>query len=304
LHTSATSKPSTPDPAHRTLVAVNLSTVRSLLFAPAAEERKLRKALEAGADAVIADLEDGTAPAEKEAARAIVEAVFAGEHAGCARIVRLNAADTQWFMGDVGLVAGLAVDFLMLPKATPQAVAALDSALSSIRPGSTRPSVLAIVETAVGLRAAYETASTDHVTALVLGTHDLGAELRTTARPDGLEILYARSKVVTDSAAAGLRSPFDTVYLDIRDAGGLEREAELARSVGFGGKLCIHPAQVETVNRIFTTSEAELEWARRVLEAYHEALRDGRGAVALDGKLVDMPIVRQAERLLGGEPRT
>ena len=277
---------------------MNVSTVRSLLFAPAAEERKLRKALEAGADAVIADLEDGTAPAEKDAARSIVEAVFAEDHAGCARIVRLNAADTQWFAGDVELVAGLAVDFLMLPKATPQAVAALASGL-----GSAGPPVLAIVETAAGLRVAYETGSTDRVTALVLGTHDLGAQLRTTARPDGLEILYARSKVVTDSAAAGLRSPFDTVYLDIRDAEGLEREAELARSLGFGGKLCIHPAQVETVNRIFTTSEAELEWARRVLEAYHEALRDGRGAVALDGKLVDMPIVRQAERLLGNEPR-
>jgi len=274
---------------------VNISTLRSLLFAPAAEERKLRKALEAGADAVIADLEDGTAPAEKEAARAIVEAVFAGEDARCARIVRLNAADTQWFAGDLELVAGLAVDFLMLPKATPEAVAVL---------GSAGPPVLAIVETAMGLRVAYETGSTDRVTALVLGTHDLGAELHTTARPDGLEILYARSKVVTDSAASGLRSPFDTVYLDIRDAEGLEREAELARSLGFGGKACIHPAQVETVNRIFTTSEAELEWARRVLEAYHEALREGLGAVALDGKMVDMPIVRQAERPLGDEPRS
>ena len=213
--------------------------------------------------------------------------------------MRLNAADTQWFAGDLELVGRLAVDFLMLPKATPQAVAALDTAL-----GSAGPPVLAIVETAAGLRAAYETGSMDRVTALVLGTHDLGAELRTTARPDGLEILYARSKVVTDSAAAGLRSPFDTVYLDIRDAEGLEREAELARSLGFGGKLCIHPAQVETVNRIFTTSEAELEWARRVLEAYHEALREGLGAVALDGKMVDMPIVRQAERLLGDEPRS
>ena len=282
---------------------MNVSTLRSLLFAPAAEERKLRKALEAGADAVIADLEDGTAPAEKEAARATVEAVFAEVDAPCARILRLNAADTQWFAGDLELVGGLAADFVMLPKATPQAVAALDSAPDSTL-GSAGPPVLAIVETALGLRAAYETGSTERVTALVLGTHDLGAELRTTARPDGLEILYARSKVVTDSAAAGLRSPFDTVYLDIRDAEGLEREAELARSLGFGGKLCIHPAQVETVNRVFTTSEAELEWARRVLEAYHEALREGLGAVALDGKMVDMPIVRQAERLLGYEPRS
>ena len=271
---------------------MKVSRLRSLLFAPAAEERKLRQALEVGADAVIADLEDGTAPGEKEAARAIVEDVFREDDARCARILRLNAADTEWFAGDLELVERLAVDFLMLPKATPQAVAALGSA--------GRP-VLAIVETAAGLRAAYETGSTDRVTALVLGTHDLGAELRTKARPDGLEILFARSKVVTDSAAAGLRSPFDTVYLDTQDAEGLEREADLARSLGFGGKACIHPAQVEIVNRVFTPSEAELEWARRVLQAYRDALREGRGAVALDGKMVDMPIVRQAQRLLGDE---
>ena len=273
---------------------MNVSTLRTLLFAPAAEERKLRNALAAGADAVIADLEDGTAPAEKEAARAIVEAVFAEDDARCARVVRVNAVDTEWFAGDLELVARLEVDLLMLPKATPQAVAKLTSA---------GPPVLAIVETAAGLRLAYETGSADRVAALVLGTHDLGAELRTRARPDGLEILYARSKVVTDSAAAGLRPPFDTVYLDTQDADGLEREAVLARSLGFGGKACIHPAQVETVNRVFTPSQAELEWARRVLEAYREALRAGRGAVALDGRMVDMPIVRQAERLLGDESR-
>lgn len=271
---------------------MNVSTLRSLLFAPGAEKRKLRKALAAGADAVIADLEDGTAPEAKEAARAIVEAAFAERAAHCARIVRLNAVDTTWFAGDLELVARLDVDFLMLPKATPQAVAAL---------GPAGPPVLAIVETAMGLRLAYETGSSDRVTALVLGSHDLGAELRTRARPDGLELVYARSKLVTDSATAGLRPPFDTVYLDIRDAEGLEHEAALARSLGFGGKLCIHPEQVEPVNRVFTPSEAELEWARRVLEAYRGALRAGRGAVALDGKLVDMPIVRQAERLLGDE---
>ena len=272
--------------------------MRSLLFAPAAEERKLRKALEAGADAVIADLEDGTAPAEKEAARAIVEAVFAEDHAA---LCPDRAAERRGHPVVCGRPRARCTAGGRLPDAAEGDAAGARGA--GLGTGLRGPPVLAIVETAMGLRVAYETGSTDRVAALVLGTHDLGAELRTTARPDGLEILYARSKVVTDSAAAGLRSPFDTVYLDIRDAEGLEREAELARSLGFGGKLCIHPAQVETVNRIFTTSEAELEWARRVLEAYHEALREGRGAVALDGKLVDMPIVRQAERLLGNEPR-
>lgn len=270
---------------------MNAAALRSLLFAPAAEERKLRKALAAGADAVIADLEDGTAAGEKETARAVVETVFAAGGSSCARVVRVNGVGTPWFAGDLELVGRLELDFLMLPKAAPEAVAAL---------GPTGPPVLAIVETAAGLRLAYETAALDRVAALALGSHDLGAELRTAARPDGLEILYARSKVVTDSAAAGLGPPVDTVYIDIRDTQGLEREAALARALGFGGKLCIHPGQIETVNRVFTPSEAELEWARRVLAAYHEALREGRGAIALDGKLIDMPIVRQAERLLDG----
>jgi citrate lyase beta subunit len=203
--------------------------------------------------------------------------------------LRINAPGTEWFEGDLELADRLELDLLMLPKATPLTVVAL---------GPDGPPVLAIVESAEGLRLAYETAAAERVFALVLGTHDLGAELRTSPRSDGLEVLYARSKVVVDSAAAGRRPPFDTVYRDVRDPVGLEEECLLASTLGFGGKLCIHPGQLEVVNRVFAPSEAELAWARRVLEAYEQGLREGRGAVALDGEMVDMPIVRQAERLL------
>jgi citrate lyase beta subunit len=268
---------------------VDLPVLRSLLFAPASDEHKLEKALASAADAVVADLEDATAPNEKEAARRIVEALFADTEARSARVLRINAPGTEWFEGDLELADRLELDLLMLPKATPLTVAALG-------PGG--PPVLAIVESAEGLRLAYETVSAERVFALALGTHDLGAELRTSARSDGLEVLYARSKVVADSAAAGRRPPFDTVYLDVRDPAGLEEECLLASTLGFRGKLCIHPEQLEVVNRVFAPSEAELAWARRVLEAYQQGLREGRGAVALDGKMVDMPIVRQAERLL------
>lgn len=263
--------------------------LRSLLFAPASDEHKLRKALDSAADGVVADLEDGTAPAEKAAARALVETVFADVDAPSVRVLRINAPDTEWFEGDLQLADRLELDLLMLPKATPTTVAALG-------PGG--PPVLAIVETAEGLRLAYETAAAERVFALALGTHDLGAELRTSARPDGLEMLYARSKVVADSAAAGRRSPFDTVFRDVRDSAGLEEECLLAKSLGFGAKLCIHPGQLDVVNRVFAPSEAELAWARRVLEAYEQGLNEGRGAIALDGRMVDMPIVRQAEQLL------
>ena len=207
--------------------------------------------------------------------------------------MRINPPGTEWFEGDLELATRLELDFLMLPKATPVTVAAL---------GPSAAPVLAIVETAEGLRLAYETAAADRVFALVLGTHDLGAELRTTPRPDGLEVLYARSKVVVDSTAAGRRPPFDTVFRDVRDPAGLEEESLLASTLGFGGKVCIHPRQVEIVNRVFAPSEAELEWARRVLAAYEQGLREGRGAVALDGSMIDLAVVRQAERLLAEQP--
>jgi citrate lyase beta subunit len=201
-----------------------LAVARSLLFAPAGDERKLRKALTGTADAVVADLEDGTAPDAKAAARATAAALLAAAAPGRVRGLRINPPDTEWFDDDLRLVESLVLDFVMLPKATPETVTAL---------GSSGPPVIAIVETATGLRCAYEIAAEPRVLALALGSHDLGAELRTTPRPDGLELLHARSQVVADSAAAGVRAPFDTVYLDVRDTPGLEAECRLARTLGF-----------------------------------------------------------------------
>jgi citrate lyase beta subunit len=268
---------------------VDLSVLRSVLFAPASDERKLGRALASDADAVIADLEDGTAPGEKEAARGVVETLFAGVRSRGARAVRVNAPGTEWFDGDLELAGRLELDFLMLPKATPSSVAAL---------GGSGPPVVALVETADGLRLAYETASAERVVALALGTHDLAAELRTTPRPDGLDVLYARSKLVVDSAAAGRRPPIDTPYLDVRDPLGLEEECRLARTLGLRGKLCIHPGQLDIVNRVFAPSEEEVDWARRVVQAYEHGVHGGRGAVALDGRMVDLAVARRAEQLL------
>jgi citrate lyase subunit beta/citryl-CoA lyase len=158
--------------------------------------------------------------------------------------------------------------------------------------------VVAIVETAEGLRLAHETASSPRVAALLLGAADLGAELGWEPRPDGLELLYARSKVVADSAAAGIRGPFDVVHLDTRDGAGLEAAARFARSLGFRGKACIHPAQVEIVNRVFLPEADSVEWARRVVDAADAGEREGRGVVALDGEMIDAPVVERARRIL------
>jgi citrate lyase beta subunit len=205
------------------------------------------------------------------------------------RIVRVNGAETRWFEDDLALVAGISLDAVVLPKATPEAVAAL---------GTDGPPVVAIVETAQGLRLAYETGSAPRVAALVLGAVDLGAELGLEPRPDGLEILHARSRVVVDSAAAGIRPPFDIVHVDVRDDTGLEAACAFARALGFRGKVCIHPRQVPIVNRLFAPSEREVAWARRVIEAFEESVERGEGALAVNGEMIDLPVVERARRVL------
>jgi citrate lyase beta subunit len=187
------------------------------------------------------------------------------------------------------MAEGLSLDAVVLPKATPESVAAL---------GGQGPPVIAIVETAQGVRLAYETACAPRVAALILGAVDLAAEVGLEPRPDGLEILYARSKVVLDSVAAGIRPPFDIVHVDIDDDEGLEAECRLARSLGFRGKACIHPQQVPIVNRVFAPSKAEVDWARKVIEAYDQGISEGRGAVALNGAMIDLPVVERARRVL------
>jgi citrate lyase beta subunit len=267
---------------------VDLLHARSLLFAPGSDERKLRSALGSAADAVVADLEDAVAPAQKDEARRLVAKLEPP-------IVRVNGADTMWFADDLALVGELQPDAIVLPKATPDAVAAL---------GPDGPPVIAIVETAAGLRTAYETASSARVAALLLGAVDLGAELGLEPRPDGLEILYARSQVVVDSAAAGIRPPFDIVHLDVHDEQGLDEECRLARSLGFRGKACIHPAQLDVVHRVFVPTAEELAWAGRVVDAYERETGEGRGVFALNGAMVDLPVVERARRILAEAERS
>ncbi len=266
----------------------SIAQARSLLFAPGSDDRKLGRALESAADVVVADLEDAVVAGEKKRAREVVRERF-GTAGGPARAVRVNSADTEYFADDLAALEGLDLAAIVLPKATPDAVAEL---------GAEGPPVVAIVETAQGVRLAYETASSPRVAALALGAADLGAQLWLEPRPDNQEILYARSKLVVDSAAAEIRGPFDVVHLDVADDAGLEAEAALARSLGLRGKICIHPRQVPVVNRVFAPSEDELEWASDVLNAYGEAAREGRGALVVRGALIDMALVKRAERIV------
>ena len=280
------------------LSAAMLEAARSLLFVPGSDERKLRRALAAGADAVVADLEDGVAPGEKAAARELVPRVLADVETTALRLLRVNAADTSHFADDVTALAGTPLDAVVLPKASPGALDALAAALDRPLP------VVAIVETAQALRDVHELAARPPVAALLLGALDLGVELALEPREDRHELVFARTAVVVASAAAGIRRPFDGVHVELHDPAGLEDECRYARSLGFGGKACIHPEQVEIVNRVFLPSGEEVERARRVVDAYEQAVREGRGAIALEGEMIDLPVVERARRMLAVAERS
>lgn len=266
-----------------------LASARSFLFVPASDEHKSRRALGTAADVVVVDLEDAVSFDQKDTARDVVRRVLADEPSEALVAIRVNGAHTAFFAADVELAEELRPDVLVLPKATPEAVDAL---------GADGPPVVAIVETADGLRQAYEVASQLRVQAIIVGAIDLGVDLRLEQRPDGLEILFARSKAVLDSAAARIRAPIDRVWTDVRDGDGLEADSRFARSLGFRGKACVHPDQVEIVNRVFTPSDEELTRARRVIEAYEQAVGEGEGVTALEGEMIDLPVVERARQVL------
>jgi len=274
----------------------SLQTARSFLFAPGSEERKLVRALESGADAVVADLEDAVAPAEKAAARDLTTRLVAAVETSAARLVRVNGVGTEWHDADVAAVETSAADGIVLPKATAAAVAAVA--------GRVDLPIVAIVETAAGLREAFAIASNDSVRALMLGAVDLGLQLGLEPRDDGHEILFARSSLVVDSAASGLRGPIDRVWVDVRDLDGLTRDCVVGRSLGFRGKALVHPDQIGPTHQAFAPSADELRRAREIVAAYERAEADGQGVVALDGEMIDAPVAERAREVLSNEKRS
>src|SRR6201996_3597646 len=266
----------------------DLGRLRSLLFVPGSDESKLSGADQAGADAVVADLEDSVPASAQAAAREHV-ARLVPRMSAPARMVRVNPAGSEFFADDLALVRAVRPDAVVLPKAVPAAAAAL------AREGLP---IIAIVETAAGVRAAYDIARVPHVAALLLGAVDLAAELGLEESRDGLELQYFRSRLVTDSAAAGRRAPVDAVYTRIDDPEGLAAHARSGRALGMGGKACIHPAQVPVVNELFRPSPELVDWAARAVAAAAAAAGRGVGAVAMDGRMVDAPVLARARRIL------
>ena len=274
---------------------------RSVLFVPGDRPDRCDKAMVAGADAVCVDLEDAVGPAAKASARESVAAFLArweppgatGTDPGHGRrppvIVRVNDPDSEDGARDAAsLAGGPRPDAFMIPKVT--AADGIRSAQQLL--GEDIP-LFPIIETAVGLENAVQIgAASPAVAALMFGGFDLSAELG--AEPEWEPLLYARSRVVHAAALSGLDT-IDMPSRDFRDVSRVRAEAEKARRLGFTGKVAIHPAQIPVIHEVFTPSPEEVEQARKIIEADRAA--DG-GAVSLDGRMVDRPVVEAARRVL------
>lgn len=257
---------------------------RTLLFVPGNRPDRFDKAVACGADAVILDLEDAVAPDAKSQAR---DAVANWLSPGREVLVRVNGVETPWFQDDIAMALAPGVTGIVLPK-----VEGMDEGFIAACVAAQK-AILPMIESAVGLSNAGLIALADGVARLIFGSLDFQQDLGIAG--DDLELLAYRAQLVLVSRLAGLAAPVDGVSTVLHDSELLRASALRARRQGFGGKLCIHPAQIKVVNTAFAPSEQELSWARQVLEA---AERSRGAAVAVDGAMVDRPLILKARAIL------
>jgi citrate lyase subunit beta / citryl-CoA lyase len=281
--------------------------MRSYLFVPADSERKLARAPQSGADALILDLEDSVAPTNRPTARIGAREFLASTHsAPFQRWVRINPLASGAALDDLAAVVAGRPDGILLPKCVPDDLRTLDHYLCAFETAAALPlGVIRITAIATETPAAmfaiggYAGVSS-RLAAITWGAEDLAACIGgNNRRADGnYDDVYrlARSLCLLAASAAGVAA-VDTIYTDFRDEAGLTEECAAAKRSGFAGKMAIHPAQIAVINRAFTTTEEELAWARRVVALFAE--HPDAGTMALDGKMVDRPHLALARRLLG-----
>lgn len=258
---------------------------RSFLFVPGDRPDRFPKAWSSGADAVILDLEDGVSADRKSFAREAVSAWLSPEHPV---YVRVNGSRTQWFEDDLAVVALPGVRGVMLPKA--ETAGQIEKVRTALQDGV---GVIPLLETASGIMNVREMAGSPRVERLAFGSVDF--QLDAGIQGEGDELLYVRSRMVLVSRAAGIVAPVDGVTTDLDNPERIAADVDRARRLGFGGKLCIHPRQIEPVNRGFVPTEREIAWARKVVEAARTSVA---GAIRVDGELVDRPVVERAKVIL------
>jgi citrate lyase subunit beta/citryl-CoA lyase len=300
-----------------------MKAARSLLAVPATRRKMVEKALASEADAVFLDLEDAVAPGSKAAARGdVASALKELNWRGRPTLFRANALDTPYFYGDLIEVvedAGDSLDAILIPKVNrPEDLYAVSTLLSQLEQAMDldrdRIKLEAQIETAEGLANVDSIArATDRLTALHFGPGDFAASVGMPQTSIGVmdewdevypghRFHYAMQRIVVAARGAGLRA-LDGPVADYRDEEGLRRSCLIARSLGFDGKWCIHPAQIGIVNEVFSPTEREVEWAKKVVAAYEEANAAGSGSVSVDGQMIDAASIKLARNTLGKIPK-
>ncbi|MEI7873540.1 MAG: CoA ester lyase [Alphaproteobacteria bacterium] len=280
---------------------------RSFLFAPGNHARKVAKVFDCGADNVILDLEDAVAKAEKVATRALVVEALKRPRQGrsqCGGYVRVNAFNTEFCYGDADAVIGPGLDGIILPMVErSEQIMAFDWLVGSLERERGLPlggiDIIPIIETGKGIANARAIAAAGtRVKRMAFGAGDYTLDMNMEWTRGESELEHVRAEMVVASRAAGLEAPIDTVWIHINDLDGIANSAKRAKQLGFQGKMCIYPPQVEVVNRAFTPTEEEIAFARRVVAAFDDAEREGSSSIQLDGFFIDYPIVYKARRTL------
>jgi citrate lyase subunit beta/citryl-CoA lyase len=278
-----------------------IERARSFLFVPGSRPERFNKAFESGADCVIVDLEDAVAPNEKDTARGhLADRLPHFKASQLARtLVRINGVDTPWHAQDLDLLARwipAGLSGVIVPKA--EAVSALDAIAAMIGSGAR---MVPLIESVAGLDAVHLIARRPQVLRLAFGHLDFQLDAGMRCSADEPELAAVRFTLVAAARRARLPAPIDGVTTETSDENRLAADAVRSRNFGFGGKLCIHPAQVAAVNQAFSPSTAEVEWARRVIAAARA--HEGR-AFSMDGRMVDLPVIKLAQQTLESQPGT
>ncbi|CAM5781308.1 HpcH/HpaI aldolase/citrate lyase family protein [Castellaniella caeni] len=263
--------------------------MRTALFVPATRPERFPKAVASGADAVIVDLEDSVAPEAKAQARDAL-ARFAAEHPNDPVWVRINDGTTPWFDDDLALCRSLpSVAGIVLPKAQAAEHVYIVS-------GAGKP-LMPVIESASGLRVLDRIAEANGVVRLSFGILDLMVEFGTRPQTEGAQRILdqIRFQILQASRMHGLADPLDTVYANFSDTDGLRQSATLARDMGFGGMLCIHPSQIAVVHEVYRPQPDEITWAQRVVDHADDT---GDYTFRLDGHMIDLPLIERARRVL------
>ena len=278
---------------------------RTMLYLPGNNPNMLTRGYLFGSDGIILDLEDAVAMVEKDTARILVSKYLQpGEFGDCYVSVRINGIDTEYWKDDLAaIVPNKRLDGIRVPKVEDEnTVKIIDEELSRLEEQNGLPvgklSLHCLLETAHGIWNAYEIAkASPRIEAIIPGGEDLRADLKTNRSDDSTELEWARRMLVFAARAAGVE-PLDTVFARITDDEGLRKETEFIKQLGFSGKSIIHPNQIKIIHDIFTPTEQEIAKAQKIIAAAKEAAARGQGAVTVDGKMVDIPVVKRAEYTL------